>query len=100
MSITALIVIGLGVLLVLLLIAGLLDVSSRCSRREEAYYRLHPPDAFAMTAKESDGNTATTKQLDCDRTANRCVCCGEIIPEGTQVCANCSSRILPADPWW
>lgn len=24
--------------------------------------------------------------------AERCVCCGEVIPEGTQVCVNCMSR--------
>ena len=23
---------------------------------------------------------------------NRCVCCGEIIPEGKQVCPNCSAK--------
>lgn len=23
---------------------------------------------------------------------NRCVCCGEIIPEGLQVCMNCQKR--------
>ena len=24
---------------------------------------------------------------------NRCVCCGEIIPEGRQVCPNCESKV-------
>ena len=25
--------------------------------------------------------------------ANRCVCCGEIIPEGRQVCPNCENEV-------
>ena len=38
---------------------------------------------------------------------NRCVCCGEIIPEGTQVCMNCDvKKPVPAEmeggghTWW
>ena len=36
----------------------------------------------------------------------RCVCCGEIIPEGTQVCQRCSNKPVPAElegggcSWW
>jgi hypothetical protein len=29
--------------------------------------------------------------------AERCVCCGEIIPEGRQVCPNCE-KVLPKKP--
>ena len=25
--------------------------------------------------------------------ANRCVCCGEIVPEGTMVCPNCKKEL-------
>ena len=28
-----------------------------------------------------------------DTKVNRCVCCGEIIPEGRQVCLNCESEV-------
>ena len=27
--------------------------------------------------------------------AERCVCCGEIIPEGRQVCPNCENKRIP-----
>lgn len=29
---------------------------------------------------------------------DRCVCCGAIIPEGTQVCINCVRRTLDSAP--
>lgn len=28
---------------------------------------------------------------------NRCVCCGEIIPEGRQVCPNCVAKVEVED---
>ena len=30
---------------------------------------------------------------------DRCVCCGEIIPEGTHVCSNCRSKAFPFEPY-
>ena len=29
-----------------------------------------------------------------DTNVNRCVCCGEIIPEGIQVCKNCERAVI------
>lgn len=31
---------------------------------------------------------------------NRCVCCGEIIPEGMQVCVHCVSKFSKKDRCW
>ena len=60
------------------LFASLMEVSSRNSRREEEYIRLHPPDP--------------DRKLDNDTSADRCVCCGEIIPEGRHVCSSCEQK--------
>lgn len=30
----------------------------------------------------------------------RCVCCGEIIPEGRQVCPACEKKANKEDGWW
>lgn len=29
--------------------------------------------------------------------AERCVCCGEIIPEGNQVCSKCANKVKPGE---
>ena len=29
---------------------------------------------------------------------DRCICCGEIVPEGRQVCPSCEARINRAEP--
>lgn len=100
MTIAAVIVITLGILFILLLFAALLNVSSRCSRRDEAYYLLHPPDEIQKAVKRPDGNTATGYQPDHDSSANRCVCCGDVIPEGKQVCVICEQRMNPDKAWW
>ena len=84
------ILIGMAVVGIVLFYAGLMKVASRCSQKEEAYYRLHPPDR----------KSGTGDQTDYDSSADRCVCCGEIIPEGTQVCSNCNGRTDKPDAWW
>ena len=77
---------------VFLLVITLLKVPSRNSRRDEAYHALHPPDAIHKAVKTKDGNTITD--------ANRCVCCGEIIPEGRQTCILCEQKSNPDNAWW
>ena len=32
--------------------------------------------------------------------AERCVCCGEIIPEGRQICPACEKKANKEDGWW
>ena len=33
--------------------------------------------------------------IDFDQTADRCICCGEIIPEGRMLCPNCEAELWP-----
>lgn len=82
------------------LFACMFVVSSRCSRRDEAYYVLHPPNQSGEAGQKADDSTVTRNRLNDDTNVNRCVCCGEIIPEGLQVCANCEQRIKKPDAWW
>ena len=92
MSTLAWILTGLTIVGVILLFAALFKVSSENSQREEAYYRLHPPDRKSSTSNHH--------QLDNDPNVNRCVCCGEIIPEGVQTCPSCEQKQRLNNGWW
>ena len=36
-------------------------------------------------------NVNADKLIDSDPTADRCICCGEIVPEGRMVCPSCEA---------
>lgn len=92
--------IGLAFVGFVLFLLSLAKIASRNSRREEAYYRLHPPDRSNGPGKGKHPDSHTGNQADHDSNANRCVCCGEIIPEGQQTCMYCQRRAEQADVWW
>lgn len=94
MSTLAWVLIGIFVVCAVFFFAALFKVSSESSHREEDYYALHPPDRrHTSTAK-------ARHQLDSDPNVNRCVCCGEIIPEGLQVCSSCEQKQRLGNGWY
>ena len=86
----------IGVLMagVVLVCMALAKAASRISRMEEAHHALHLSDSKAP--KTENGAEA----LNGDRNTERCVCCGEIIPEGQQVCKRCSEQAQQQNAWW
>lgn len=79
------ILIGLAAAGLIVFYGGLMEASARSSRLEEQeYLRLHPPD------RKDDA--AASRRMDNDTSSERCVCCGEIIPEGRQVCSSCEEK--------
>lgn len=93
MSTLAWILMGIVVVCAAFFFAAMFKVASESSRREEDYYALHPPD------RRHTGTTAR-HPLDSDPNVNRCVCCGEIIPEGLQVCSSCEQKQRLGNGWY
>ena len=93
MSTLAWILMSIFVVCAILFFAAMFKVSSENSRREEGYYAAHPPNRKNRSASGHH-------QLDNDPNVNRCVCCGEIIPEGLQVCSSCEQKQRLGNGWY
>ena len=83
------------------LMAGIVLVRMALTKATSKNNRMEEADRAPLQSDSKDPQTENDANALIDnRNAERCVCCGEIIPEGQQVCFRCSEKANQQNVWW